>query len=950
MVRFEVKQQVICAEHHAYMIQGGEAALFWEASHQAGTRRFIGRLQDGDVVFGLSSAGIRLVILLDTGTSAEKKASDILAMQPGILAEAVDTWLYRLLGGLPDLSNHDFGDAEPWQPDSAGLNADMPAGEHLVPFGSVFAPPADRVLWCQVRDGAIATALQSLESPHNAALPCLSLLPFVTEKDSLIVFSNSLTMAVHGHLLALLEIFHQALLACLTRQDQENQDFFVRRLSVSADEDARVVSEGLAALTPGKRPVPMVAETDLPLAVALKAVAEDMGVALPPEFGRVVEKITGFDEEGILKALAAYCGLSIRRIRLRPDWWRHPGENMIGYFQDGQPVALIAGRKKWTSVHADQEQKKWQTVTAEMAATVLSYGYVVYRPFGLKDKKPLYAIIRFVLSLAKHELILVGIISLLVSLMGMASPFLSGMLVQQVIPEGVQSEVLQLVLAMLGVSLGMVSFELVRSLAVLRMETVLSSSMDMALWNHLLRLPASFFQRFGAGDLSMRADAINEIHRTIGISTITILISVIFSVFNLAVLFSYGMAPILLTIVICLVEIGLLLFSAMFNTTMQRQALANRGAMQTLTVQIFQGISKLRVAAAENRFLARWMKLFARDQAIHYRVDMVGNGLAAFGVGWNILVMAALIALVGFGAAKMSFGDYVTYSGISGQFVSAVLSLVGIISSIMSVVPLWERSLPILAEPQENAGGRVQPGQLHGDIALDHVTFTYPNGMVALRDISLKIKAGTFVAIVGPSGSGKSTLMRLLLGFDQPGSGSVLFDGYDLKDLDTGAVRRQLGVVLQQSRIETGSIYNNIAGAVPMSHEEAWEAASLAGLADDIDAMPMGLHTYVDDSGQTLSGGQKQRLLLARAIARHPRIMMLDEATSALDNITQAHVMNTLSTLRITRVVIAHRLSTIKEADVILVFADGRLVEQGNYQSLIAAGGVFAGLAQRQMA
>ena len=312
--------------------------------------------------------------------------------------------------------------------------------------------------------------------------------------------------------------------------------------------------------------------------------------------------------------------------------------------------------------------------------------------------------------------------------------------------------------------------------------------------------------------------------------------------------------------------------------------------------------------------------------------------------------MAALIGLVGFGGVKMSLGDYVTYSGVSGQFVSAILSLAGLIPALATALPLWERARPILAEPTEDSAGSLHSGPLQGEIEASHVSFSYPGGQSALSDVSLRIPAGAFVALVGPSGSGKSSLLRLLLGFEQPDSGSVLLDGHDLGDLDRGTVRRQLGVVLQHSRIEAGSLYHNIAGAVPLSLEEAAEAAELAGLGPDIAAMPMGLHTYVDAAGATLSGGQRQRLLLARAIARRPRIMLLDEATSALDNAAQAHVMDTLARMNVTRVVVAHRLSTVRHADLIYVLSEGRIVEQGDYETLVAAGGVFAGLIRRQTA
>jgi ABC-type bacteriocin/lantibiotic exporter with double-glycine peptidase domain len=239
---------------------------------------------------------------------------------------------------------------------------------------------------------------------------------------------------------------------------------------------------------------------------------------------------------------------------------------------------------------------------------------------------------------------------------------------------------------------------------------------------------------------------------------------------------------------------------------------------------------------------------------------------------------------------------------------------------------------------------------LSGEIEVSHVSFRYdPEGPAILHDISFKARAGEFVAIVGPSGSGKSTLLRLLLGFETPASGAIYYDGHDLAALDITAVRRQLGVVLQSSRVIPGTIFENIVGSSSFSLDDAWTAASKAGLAEDIESMPMGMHTFLGEGTSTLSGGQRQRLLIARAIVSRPRIILFDEATSALDNRTQAIVTASLDQLQATRVVIAHRLSTIVNADRILVMHTGRIVQSGTYAQLLEESGPFVELAQRQL-
>jgi ABC-type bacteriocin/lantibiotic exporter with double-glycine peptidase domain len=268
----------------------------------------------------------------------------------------------------------------------------------------------------------------------------------------------------------------------------------------------------------------------------------------------------------------------------------------------------------------------------------------------------------------------------------------------------------------------------------------------------------------------------------------------------------------------------------------------------------------------------------------------------------------------------------------------------------IEVIPIYERARPILEAAPEVDRTKSDPGVLSGRIEVSHVVFRYrEDGPVILNDLSFQVKSGEFAAIVGPSGSGKSTLFRMLLGFEHPESGSLYFDGLDQSSLDIQAVRKQFGVVLQNGKLMPGSIFENIVGSAPLTLEDAWEAARKSGLATDLEQMPMGMHTVLSEGAGTLSGGQRQRLLIARAIVARPRIILFDEATSALDNRTQAIVSRSLEQLQATRIVIAHRLSTIANADSILVLKNGRLVQSGTYEELIARPGDFANLARRQI-
>ena len=285
------------------------------------------------------------------------------------------------------------------------------------------------------------------------------------------------------------------------------------------------------------------------------------------------------------------------------------------------------------------------------------------------------------------------------------------------------------------------------------------------------------------------------------------------------------------------------------------------------------------------------------------------------------------------------------------QVLSSAIMLGSTAGYAVEIVPLYERAKPILDAAPEVDIGKAAPSDLSGDVEMSHVSFRYrPDGPLILDDVSLRIRPGEFVAFVGPSGAGKSTIIRLLLGFESPTAGSVHYDHEDLAALDRQAVRRQIGVVLQDGKTLSGDIFTNIIGSSLLTLDDAWEAAYLAGMADEIQRMPMEMHTVISDGGSTLSGGQRQRLMIARAVVAKPRILLFDEATSALDNETQARVSRSLENLKATRIVVAHRLSTVVNADRIYVLSAGRIVQQGRHEDLMKEGGLFAELMRRQMA
>jgi NHLM bacteriocin system ABC transporter ATP-binding protein len=424
---------------------------------------------------------------------------------------------------------------------------------------------------------------------------------------------------------------------------------------------------------------------------------------------------------------------------------------------------------------------------------------------------------------------------------------------------------------------------------------------------------------------------------------------------NFALLLWYSPTLTLVALVIAVLSAAVTIASGVVVLRCARQAMEIEGRFFGLMVQLVNGVAKLRVAAAEERAFSRWardysqlLQLELRQVRAQHVVQGINLAISTFGTVALFVIGATLIDAQP-EARTLTIGTFLAFTVAYGAFIGAIVTISNTVTDVLTIAILAERARPILEAVPEVDQAKTDPGALRGGIELDRVVFQYrPDAPVILNGVSLRVEPGQFVALVGPSGCGKSTLLRLLLGFESAKSGTILYDGQDLAGLDVHAVRRQLGVVLQDGRVNAGSIFENITIGTQVTLADAWDAARAAGFADDVEAMPMGMHTIVSEGGTNLSGGQKQRLLIARALVLRPKILFLDEATSALDNRTQAIVSESLDGLAVTRVVIAHRLSTVRNADRIYVLDGGRVVEEGTFADLAASHGLFARLMSRQ--
>jgi NHLM bacteriocin system ABC transporter ATP-binding protein len=653
-----------------------------------------------------------------------------------------------------------------------------------------------------------------------------------------------------------------------------------------------------------------------------------------------------------LAAILRASRLRGRKVALRADWWRHDQGPLLGYrAQDRHPVALLGEPGGYLLDQGDGNPPR--RVTEALAAGLEPFGYTFYRPFpssavNLKD------VLAFGLQGCRRDLAALVLAGGAAAVLGVVPAIATGLLFNTVIPGAQRSQLLQMTIVLLSCAAAMVLFNLARGVALLRIEGRMATAVQAAVWDRLLSLPLSFFRSYTAGDLAVRAMSIDAMRQLVSGSTIAAITGGLLSFTNVALMFHYqpGMAAqgtLLIALAVAVTAAG-----SVTQLRRQRAAARLHGRISGLVLQLLSSVGKLRVAGAEVHAFAQWARLFSEQRLLQFGIRSAGSRLAAFHACFPLLayllIFRSALPQLGSGGG-LPTGDFLAFLAAFSTSLGALLATCTALLGTLNLVSLYEQAQPILATLPETDTGRADPGSLVGDIEVQHAVFRYQaDGPVVLRDVSFRARAGEFVAFVGPSGSGKSTLLRLMLGFEELESGSIHYDGQEIAGLDIHAVRRQVGVVLQTGRLLAGDIFTNIVGSAPASIDEAWEAARMAGLADDIAAMPMGMHTVVSEGGGTLSGGQRQRLLIARAIVHRPRLLFFDEATSALDNRTQAVVTASLARLQATRIVIAHRLSTIAGADRIYVVDRGRIVESGRYQELLENGGLFAELARRQLA
>ena len=679
---------------------------------------------------------------------------------------------------------------------------------------------------------------------------------------------------------------------------------------------------------------------------ACRLVADAAGITLVER----AQSGTESDRLDPVERLAIASRVRTRAVRLDGRWWRENVGPLVGHRAlSGAPVALLWRRGGYVAVHPSSGRET--PIEKANAEEFEPRAVMFYRPLPDRALSPL-RLLRFSMRGTGGDLSNLLVSGLVTVAIGALVPIATGKVLGEFVPRAQTNLIAQVCLAVMVTSVVAAAFMLLANLTILRLEGRIEATLQPAVWDRLLRLPTKFFTERSTGELASAAMGISAIRRMMAGIGPVIAQSVTVGAMNLGLLFWYSTSMAMAAIGMLVVIAGAFLGLGLWQVRWQRRLVVLSNKLNNQAFQTLRGLPKLRVAAAENYAYAAWAAEFARSRELQQKVGRIKNLTTVMGAVYlPLCTLLMFMLLAGPARGAMSAAAFLTFNTSVTMLLTSVTQLTGAFVSAVAALPLFEEIRPVLEATPEVRTASTRPGPLRGSIEARRLSFRYTDdGPLVLDDVSFEIRPGEFVAIVGPSGCGKSTLLRLLIGFDKPVSGSVLYDGQDLAALDQSAVRRQCGVVLQHAQPFTGSILDVICGTEPYTPEEAMAAAEMAGLAEDIKRMPMGLHTIVSGSG-AVSGGQRQRLMIAQALIRRPRILFFDEATSALDNETQRTVIESTKALNATRVVIAHRLSTVLDADRVIVMEDGKVAQQGPPAQLLAdTGGRLHELVRRQMA
>lgn len=658
------------------------------------------------------------------------------------------------------------------------------------------------------------------------------------------------------------------------------------------------------------------------------------------------ENIRTLDEQ--LEYLMRPAGIMRRTVLLKEEWYQDAVGAMLGLLkEDGGVVALLPAKTQGYTF-LDKKSGKRVRLNRQTAELLEQEAVCFYKPLPLTKIGIRELLVYMAQTLSPWDIALVVLSTLAVSLVGLLVPWINHMIYGEVISGGSLQLLFAVFTFLLCVSLSQTVLETVKSLLLNRISVKMNIQVQAAGMMRILSLPAHFFKKYSAGDLASRANYITTLCTMLTNTLLTMGLTSVFSLVYLTQMIRYARGVVVPGMLVILFTVLFSVITTFIQLQVSKRAMELSAKEAGIDYALISGVQKIRLAGAEKRAFAKWARAYRQVAELLY--DPPAFLKLSHVLSTCISLVGTIVIYYFTIQTKVPLADYYSFNAAYGCVMGAFSAIAGVVGNFAQAGSMLDMLKPILETVPEVSEQKKVVTRLSGGIELNHVSFRYQEDMpLVIDDLSLKIRPGQYVAIVGATGCGKSTLLRLMLGFETPQKGAVYYDGQDLASLDLKSLRRRIGTVMQDGKLFQGDIFSNITISAPqLSMDEAWEAADLSGMGEDIRNMPMGMHTIISEGSGGISGGQRQRLMIARAIAPKPRILMFDEATSALDNLTQKTVSDSLTQLKCTRIVIAHRLSTIRQCDRIIVLEKGKIIEDGTYKELMKCNGFFAELVERQ--
>ena len=647
-----------------------------------------------------------------------------------------------------------------------------------------------------------------------------------------------------------------------------------------------------------------------------------------------------------------YClrphGVMYREVKLDKGWYHDSLCPMLAHTVEGDiPVALTPGRVAgywYTDVHTGLPVR----VTAHNAKLFAEDALCFYRPLPQKRLGVGDLLAYMGQCIALGDVVTKGAAALCVTLVGLLIPRLVAILTGPLLASGETRALVGMAVCIICTTIAQQLISNSSALLTSKLEAKVRLSVSSSMMMRLLSLPTEFFGQFSPGELKSRFSSVESLCAQLLSMLTSASLSSFASLLYLTQIVAYAPALVVPALLVILITLGFSALMTFLGIKVSKRRMEAAAQESGVAYNVISSVRKVRLAGAAKRAFAKWLDAYTQLADLSYNPPLLIKVSGVINLGITLLSNIVLCYLAV--RSGVDQASYFAFTTAYGMVMGAFLTLSATLMRAANVKPVLEMAEPLLEAVPETAEDKHVLTDVQGSVEFEHVAFRYgPDMPPVFEDLSFRVQVGEYVAIVGKSGCGKSTLIRLLLGFEEPERGSVSIDGRDLSRVDLPSLRRRVGTVMQHDGLFQGSIYYNIAITAPeLTMAEAWEVAEAAGIADDIRALPMGMYTLVSEGQGGFSGGQKQRLMIARALASRPKLLVFDEATSALDNQSQRQVTDALDRMGCTRIVVAHRLSTIKRCDRILVLDEGRIAEEGSYDELIARDGLFAGLVRRQ--